>query len=306
MIQVPYKKSLGKKLYPLWFMLPFIALVVTFFVLPCVLSVWMAFTDWNITFDPKMVGLKNFQRILKDPYFMKILGNTLLFVVISEILVEGLAIFIAILTQYFVKNKMSRYLYRTVWLSMNALPSLVYVIVMKGVFDGTDRGIMNQLLMSMGMITDPIPWFNDFALGLVICTTGFLYGTGGVILLSAAVNSIPEDYFKAARIDGASEMGIVRQIVLPLLRWTIMYQTVQGLISFFSGYMYIMLLTDGGPNRKTTTLALYAYQNAFVNAKYGYGAAITIIVLLISIVLVMILFKIFNFDEMVKPPRIDD
>ena len=145
MVQVPYKKPLSKKLYPLWFMLPFIVLVFTFFILPCFLSVYMAFTDWNITFDPQYVGLKNFQRIFKDPYFTKILGNTLVFVVISEILVEGLAIFIAILTQYFVKNKMSRYVYRTIWLSMNALPSLVYVLVMKAVFGGTSDGIMNRL-----------------------------------------------------------------------------------------------------------------------------------------------------------------
>ena len=156
MVQVPYKKPLSKKLYPLWFMLPFIVLVFTFFILPCFLSVYMAFTDWNITFDPQYVGLKNFQRIFKDPYFTKILGNTLVFVVISEILVEGLAIFIAILTQYFVKNKMSRYVYRTIWLSMNALPSLVYVLVMKAVFGGTSDGIMNRLLLNMGVITEPI------------------------------------------------------------------------------------------------------------------------------------------------------
>lgn len=305
-IQSKAKRLFTKKLLPLWFLLPFLLLITAFFIIPAVLSLVMGFTNWDASFNPKFIGLQNFARILKDPYLGKIIGITLKFTIIGEIIVEGIAIFIAILTQFFVKNKLSRYVYRTVWLAMSALPSLVYVVVVKGVFGGTAESPLNAALLSMGLIKEPVLWLQSQALNVIILTDSFLNGAGGVILLSAAINSIPEDYFKAARVDGATEFGIVWQVIMPLLSWTIMYQVVSGLIGKFSGYGYIMLMTDGGPNRATTTLSLYSYQNAFSNLKYGYGSAVSIIVLLISAVLVFILFKMFNFDQMMKPPRIDD
>lgn len=301
-----YKRPLSKKLYPLWFLMPFFLLVLLFFGIPCILSVLMTFTDFDIQYNPHFVGLKNYQKIYNDPNFTKILGISLLFVLGTLTMIMMMSLIISILTQYFVKKKIARYAYRTIWLAMNALPSIIYAIVIKGVFAPYENGAANAMLLKLGLIDAPIPWFNYIPLLLVIITTGFLNGANGIIILSSAINSIPEDYYKAARIDGASEWSIVREVIIPVLRWPIMYLTVTNAISLVASYNYILLLTAGGPNLKTMTLSLYAYQAAFVDSNFGYGVAIAVLVVLISVVLVLTMFKLFNFDEMIQPPRIDD
>lgn len=300
------KKKLSKRLYPVWFLLPFFLLVSVFYIIPSLLSIGMTFTDFDIRYDPSFVGLKNYQRVLRDPNFVKILRISFLYVIGALLIIIFMSLLISILTQFYVKRKWLRYTSRTIWLAMNALPSIIYAIVIKGVFSSTEHGSVNALLLKLNLIDKPIAWFNFAPLVLVIFTTGFLNGASGVIILSSAINSIPEDYYNSARVNGASEFGIVTQIIIPLLRWPLMYISVTNAIGLVSGYQYIMLLTDGGPNRKTTTLSLYSYQNAFSNIKYGYGSAIAIVVILISVVLVFAMFRLFNFDEMVQPPRVDD
>ncbi len=299
------KTKLSKKLYPLWFLLPFGLIVFIFFILPILFSIVITFTEFDIRYTPTFIGFENYEKILRDPNLLGILGVSLIYVIGALALVMFMSLLISVLTQFFVKTKMLRYVYRTVWLAMNALPSIIYAIVIKGVFSPTEDGAANALVMALGLSQEPIAWFNNIPLLLVILTTGFLSGANGVIILSAAINGIPESYYNAARIDGTSELGIVGQIILPSLKWPIMYLTVTNAISLISGYMYILLLTDGGPNMKTSTLSLYAYQTAFDRLDYGYGAAIALFVVLISIVLVLIMFKLFNFDDMVKPSRID-
>lgn len=129
--------------------------------------------------------------------------------------------------------------------------------------------------------------------------------SGGMILLSAAINSIPEDLYKAARVDGASEKSVILKIILPTLKWPLMYITISDLIGFVSSY-FIIMLTQGGPMRDTTTLSLYAFQQAFNLKYYGYGAAILMIVVLISFVPKMLLIRLFDFDQLIKPSRIED
>ena len=300
------KKKLSKRLYPVWFLLPFFTLVSIFYIIPCLLSIAITFTDFDIKYDPKFVGLKNYQRVLRDPNFGKIFRNSIIYVIGALAIIIFMSLLISILTQFYVKKKWLRYTSRTIWLAMNALPSIIYALVIKGVFSSADNGAANVLLMRMGVIDKPIAWFSYHPLALVIFTTGFLNGASGVIILSSAINAIPEDYFNSARVNGSSEFGIVTQIIIPMLRWPLMYISITNAIGLVSGYQYIMLLTDGGPNRKTTTLSLYSYQNAFSNIQYGYGSAIAMVVILISVVLVFAMFRLFNFDEMVQPPRIDD
>ncbi len=297
--------KLSKKLYPIWFLLPFAIIVFIFFILPIIFSVVITFTEFDIRYNPTFIGLENYERIVKDPNLMNIIGISLIYAVAALALVMFMSLLISILTQYFVKQKILRYGYRTIWLAMNALPSIIYAIVIKGVFSPTEDGAANAIMLALGLVSEPIAWFNHIPLLLVILTTGFLSGANGVIILSAAINSIPGDHYKAARIDGSSEFGIVTQIILPSLKWPIMYLTITNAISLISGYMYILLLTDGGPNLKTTTLSLYAYQTAFAGLNFGYGATIALFVVVLSIALVLVMFKLFDFDSMVKPARID-
>ncbi|MBO7747309.1 sugar ABC transporter permease [Paenibacillus sp. MWE-103] len=302
----PYRKPLRKIAYPYLFILPFSLLVLVFFILPAIATVLMAFTDLNVSMKPHFVGLVNFKRIFTDYNLPELLGHSAVFAVLSLVVSLLFALVIAIATQYFLKGGLSAVVYRVLWLIPSIIPSVVYVTFWKFIFDPTEGGLINDVLHRLGIIGDPISWFTKGAMAIVILATVVSTISGGMILLSAAINSIPEDLYKAARVDGASEKSVILKIILPTLKWPLMYITISDLIGFVSSYFFIMLLTQGGPMRDTTTLSLYAYEQAFKLHYYGYGSAVALIVVFISLALTLLLFRLFDFDDMIKPSRIED
>lgn len=301
-----YKKPFSKKIYPYLFIMPFAALVVVFFILPAIATIIMSFTDLNASMKLNFVGLDNFKRIYSDYSMAEVLWNTLIFAVLTLVFSLLFGLIISIATQYFLKGKLIAVIYRVLWLIPSIIPAVVYVTFWKYFFDPTQTGLLNKIMALVNPDADPVSWFTKMAMAIVIIATVVSTASGGMILLSAAISSIPEDLFKAAKVDGASEKSVIRKIILPSLKWPLMYITVSDLISFVSSYFFIMLLTNGGPMRDTTTLSLYAYQQAFNLKYYGYGAAVSLLVVGISLVLTLILLKLFDFDEMIKPARIDD
>ncbi|MGN7762346.1 carbohydrate ABC transporter permease [Paenibacillus sp. P32E] len=305
-VQPIYKKPFKKKMYPYFFIMPFAALVLVFFVLPAIATIAMSFTDLNASMKPKFVGLQNFTRVFSDYNLPAILWNTAIFSILSLSVSLLFALIISIATQYFLKGKITAVIYRVLWLIPSIIPAVVYVTFWKYIFDPTEGGLINRILLQLGVESDPVSWFSKAAMGIVILATVVSTISGGMILLSAAINSIPEDLYKAARVDGASEKSVIMKIILPTLKWPLMYITISELIGFVSSYFFIMLLTNGGPMRDTTTLSLYAYQQAFNLKYYGYGAAVSLIVVIISFILTLFFLRLFDFDQMIKPSRIED
>ena len=299
------RKSIFKLLYPYLFVLPFASLTIVFFVLPAIYTIIMAFTDMKESLELHFVGFENFIKIFKDPNLLTVLGNTVKFCGVALIFTLFLAAVMAISTQYFLKGKISGTFYRVVWLIPSVMPSVVYVAFWKWLFDPTWDGFLNKIAKMAGA-NQPMAWFNNFSMEIVILATIVSSVSGSIILLSAAINSIPEDLYKAAQIDGASEMSVIRKIILPTLKWPLMYITISSAIGYIASYFFIMLLTKGGPLRHTTTISLYAYQQAFDMRQYGYGAAISLIVVAFALILTFTLIRLFDFDSMIQPSRIED
>ena len=301
-----YKRPFKKKIYPYLFILPFAILTFMFFVVPAIVSIWMSFTDLNVSMKPQFIGFENYKRIFTDYNLPQVLSNTLIFAFFSLVFVILFSLIISISTQYFMRGKKLAVTHRVLWLIPSLLPAVVYVAFWKFLFDPTDTGFINSSLLNLGMIDEPISWFTKNALIIVIIATVVASVSGDMILLSAAINAIPDDLYKAARVDGASEKSIIMKIILPTLRWPLMYITITNIIGFISSYFFILLLTGGGPMRDSTTLPLYAYQQAFQLKYYGNGSAISMIVVVIALVFTLILIRLFDFNNMIKPPRIDD
>jgi inositol-phosphate transport system permease protein len=301
-----YKKPFTKKMYPYFFIMPFALLVLVFFILPAIATIVMSFTDLNASMKINFVGFDNFKRIFSDYSMPQILWNTVLFAVVTLVFSLFFGLFISIATQYFLKGKLTAVIYRVLWLIPSIIPAVVYVTFWKYLFDPTGDGLINKFLHLFQPDSDPISWFTKIAMAIVIIATIVSTTSGGMILLSAAISSIPEDLYKAAKVDGASEKSVITKIILPSLKWPLMYITISDLIGFVSSYFFILLLTNGGPMRDTTTLSLYAYQQAFNLKYYGYGAALSLLVVLISLILTLWLLRLFDFNEMIKPSRIED
>jgi inositol-phosphate transport system permease protein len=131
-----------------------------------------------------------------------------------------------------------------------------------------------------------------------------------MIIFTAALKSIPEDYIRAASVDGASTLQIIRHVEMPMIKWPIMFVTAYQTLSLLTSYEYILLVTDGGPGLFTTEVwALYSYHLAFVQyggiVKFGYGAALATILVIIGIIMSIVYWKIFRFKELMLEPKIE-
>jgi len=144
----------------------------------------------------------------------------------------------------------------------------------------------------------------------VILVNGFVGASFGLILFSSAIEAIPKDYIIAAKVDGANTWQNIRDIILPQLRWPLLFVTTYQTLSLLTSFEYILLLTEGGPGLYTTEVwALTAYKRAlktyFGHNQWGYGAAWGFVLVIIGIVMAIIYLRVFRFGELVQEPKID-
>lgn len=275
------------------FLLPFAFLVTLFFFVPVVLNILLAFTDMDFAMHWDFVGLKNYFRFFTDRIIPKVLLNTVIYVPATLAINVGLGLVLGILSTYYVPENVGL-LFRAIWLLPRMTPPVVYALLWLWVLDPTEYGLLNML------IGQNVNWTMQHPLGVVIIVNGMVGASFGMIIFSAAVKSIPRDYIMAAQVDGASNWQIVRRIIIPLLRWPLMFVTSWQTLSLLASYEYILLVTDGGPFYKSEVWSLYAYHTAFSHQLYGYGAAIAMILVIVAIVVTMIMLKIFGFRRLME------
>jgi inositol-phosphate transport system permease protein len=291
------------------FMSPAAVLVTIFFFMPVIILLWISLTNLssNNFSNPNFIGLGNYIRLFNDKFFPKILGNTFRYVILTLVLFNvGLALVLALLTTNI--NRRAGFFFRAVWLLPRLTPSVIYIMMWRRLAADQPFGIINQFLVPLGV--EPRFWLNQNPWIFVILTNGFVGASFGMIIFSSAIESIPRDYITAAKVDGASTWQVVRDIILPLIRWPLLFVTTYQTLSLLTSFEYIYLLTNGGPGLyRTEVWALTAYKRAlstyFGNNQWGYGAAWGFILVIIGIVLSIIYLRVFNFNELVQEPKID-
>ena len=292
------------------FMGPASVLVAVFFFLPAIILLGVSLTDLassNFGNPLTFIGLENYRKLFNDPFFPKILGNTFRYVVFTlGIFNVGLALVLALLTTNI--DRRAGFFFRTVWLLPRITPSVIYILMWRRIAHQPPFGIINQLLGPLGVESQY--WLIENPWAFVILTNGFVGASFGLIIFSSAIESIPKDYITAAKVDGASRWQIIRDIILPLIRWPLLFVTTYQTLSLLTSFEYILLLTEGGPGLLTTEVwALTAFKRAlktyFGNNQWGYGAAWGFILVIIGVVLTIFYVRVFRFRELVKEPKID-
>ena len=171
-------------------------------------------------------------------------------------------------------------------------PAVVYPVLWIWLLDASENGVVNQLYMGVTNSAIPLNWIAKYPMQIVVMATVLTSLGFGAINFSSAIKSIPEDQFKAARIDGAGEWEIVSGIILPNIRYHIQFIALWETLGLLTNYVTIMLITDGGPSMQTEVWALSAYHKAFTNQQYGYGAAISMVLIFVVMVLMLLLNKV--------------
>lgn len=260
----------------------------------------VSYTGWRWTLD-------NFRRIFRTPDQLTILINTFFYVFVTLILFNtGFAIVLAITTFYLPARQAA--FFRAIWLLPRITPSVIYVLLWKWL--AWDVGFLNSILPSLGI--DARNWMLDTpanAWVFVILINGFIGASMGMIIFTSALRSIPKPMIYASEVDGARFWQQVRFILLPQLKWPILFITCYQTLSLLTSFEQILLSTDGGPGSTTEVWALQAYHVALQsysgNLQYGYGAALAMVLVIVGLGLSAVYLRAFNFNQLVQRPKIE-
>ena len=289
---------------PLLFLLPATVLIVLFFVVPVIMTLYLSLTDIStLTFrNPKWVAMANYTTLLRDPFIGKILSNTARYVSLTLLFNVGMGLALALLSSSIHERWGNQV--RAIWLLPRILPPVVYVLIWHGLTREAPFGLVSDITgISQNWISGR-PW------GVIVLANGLVGASFGMLIFSSAIKSISQDLFYAAAVDGATTMQTVRRVVLPMLRWPILFVTAYQTLSLLTSFEYILLLTDGGPGFYTTTVwALHAYKlalsNYVGNVQFGLGAAMAAFLVVIGVTVSFVYLRIFNFRTLVTEPKVE-
>jgi len=282
-------------------LLPSALLIALFYLLPAVVNLVLSFSDMDYTFDLRFVGGGAFERAAADPMFGRVLRNTAVYVVATLTLMNvTLGLVLAILSTELPERVGGGF--RLLWLLPRATPSVVYVLLWLYLFDPTDYGLVNTVASAVGagnvdMLTAH-PWI------VVVLLNGCVGASMGMVVFTAAIKSIPPQLAMAARVDGATAWQRIRYVTLPSIAWPVMFVTMYQTLSLLTSYEYILLATDGGPFYQTEVLSLYIFHNAIADFEFGYGAALSLILMAIGTALSIVYWRVFGMGR-AAPPRLE-
>jgi inositol-phosphate transport system permease protein len=291
------------------FLAPAAVLVIVFFAVPVVLVGVLSFTDMSTATGLRQwnfIGWENYRRILNHPNFGINVRATIFYVIATLVIFNvGLGLVCAILTTHIPRR--TGFFFRALWLLPRITPVAVYIMMWRRIGERGPYGILNFHVLEpfFGGEGDNLvaaqPWV------FVILTNGLIGASFGMILFTSAIESIPRDFMNAALVDGCGIWQRIRFVILPSLKWPLLFVTTYQTLSLLTSFEYILLLTDG--NFGTRVWSLWSYQTAlatyFGNLQYGLGAAMAVLLVLIGIIASVLLLRFFRFSELVEVPKIE-
>jgi ABC-type sugar transport system permease subunit len=286
----PRPRALGIRLtegrFAVLLVAPALAAIFVVVVFPLAYSLWLSFTDVNLlrTTGPaielfgvrvplfRWIGLQNYARIFSDPLYWSSLWRTLYFVgaFVLEATVVGLGMAL-VLNERFVGRPLMRSMLLIPWSLSRVVVGLLWI----GILD-YEFGALNGLLHNLGLIGHSIAFFKDGFTALNVLVSVYMWNQApfATLLFLAGMQSISEDLYSAAEVDGAGYWQRFLYVTLPALRPIVFLVLVLSTVNGFLMLDLIYVLTMGGPGHDTTTLSWLGYQTTFTFFKFGPGTAI--------------------------------
>ena len=285
-------KRLKKSIPSYLFILPWVCLFVIFSLIPFVSGFIYSFFDYNLV-TMKFTGLENFKYIFNDKNFVRSITTTLMLALSVLIIQQVITLFLA---QLVAKVTHGWKRISKVCLYVPAvISSLALVLVWRWIFH-PGYGLSTTICRMLGVA--PIDWFGDLgpAIITVISMTVYVTLASPIVLYSAAIESVPQTYYEAAELDGASQTRQFFSITLPMIKPTILYVMVTSTIGLMQIFEVPMTLTGGGPYYGTTTMQLMLYNTALGSGKFGRASAMGVVMFAIIAVLSIIQFRVNKSD----------
>lgn len=263
---------------------PYLLYAIVFVVFPLLFSVFLVFQRWDGMSSPSWIGLKNLVRLANDSLFYRSLLNTLQFLLIHI----PLQIFFALLFAVALNAvKVLRGFFRAVYFMPVVVSGVVVTIVWLQLYS-YDNGIINSILTACRL--PRVPWLTSPSVAMPSIAIMATWKNVGLytIMFLAGLQGIPDEYYEAATIDGASQVKKFFNITIPMLAPTMTLVIVLSTINGFSLFVEPFVMTGGGPLNATLSSVLYIYNQAFSFGHLGYAAALGFVFALIILLSVLV------------------
>ncbi|TXJ37705.1 sugar ABC transporter permease [Brachyspira aalborgi] len=276
-----------KNIIPWLFIAPALIFILCFSIYPLIETIYLSFMTTKRG-DIVFAGLQNFKRLLSDQYFYTSLKNSLIYLIIQVPIMTLLAILLAMSLHNGITKLKG--LFRTIYFIPFIVESVAYSLIFVLLFQ--ERGVINFLLSIINI--SPVMWLTQTwpARFLIMLIMTWRWTGYNMIIILAGLQSIPNDYYEAATIDGANAFHKFVNITIPMLKPVILFSTILSTIGTLNLFTEPYLLTNGGPNNSTISLGLYIYRQAFQSINLTYAATISVAILVIVGVLSRLQMKV--------------
>lgn len=273
------------------FMLPSLAVMALFMFYPLIRAAWLSLTNYSFFGTSQFIGLGNYTKLLHDPQFWNDLGNTAYYAAVTTPVSIVLALGLALLLNR--RGLPGRGILRAA-IFLPAVVSLAVAAIPFRLMFTPSIGLVTYWLGALGIHASD--WLNSTTLAMpAVIIVGIWKDVGFyMVIYLAGLQTIPREFYEAARIDGASTWQRFRRITLPLLNNTTMFVTIIALIASFQAFDQIYVMTQGGPAFSTETLVMLIYRQGFQNFAMGYASATGYVLVLIILLFSLLQMRYFN------------
>ncbi len=274
------------------FLSPILLFFAVFFAFAVGFSVWISFKQWNMLISPidaPSIGFDNYSSLFSDPLFTASLFNTIVYAFTTTVAILVLSLLIAAA----LNNIKNAAIWRFIYFAPSITPA-VAVGMIWGYLYNPSRGIVNEVLGWLGVpahnwLTDP-----RYALMAIIITAVWAGMGASILIFTAGLKAIPQSYYDAAKIDGASRIKMFWAITLPLLKPTILFLLITGMIGAWQVFDLIYMMGANAPASSVQVISLYIYNTAFVNLQMGRASAAAMILFVIVLIITLFILRIFR------------
>lgn len=285
-----------KRVEPWYYVGPIFLLLVIMFGYPLIKSIVMAFQNYklgnaNVYFN----DFANFQKMFRDKDFPLLLKNSIVYVIVSVFgqFIGGLILALCLRDKF-----KGRGIYQSIVFLPWAFSAFVVGLVFRWSFNG-EYGVVNDVLMKLGIIKKGIAWLGTPGLSLVVVILAMIWigiPFFGIMIL-AALQSIPDEIYEAADMDGCGMFRKFFSLTLPYIKPTVIMTILLRTIWIFNSFDLVVIVTQGGPANYSQTLPSYMYTKAFSGYDFGLAGAFGVLLMVILGVYAVLFLKLSNYDK---------
>ena len=290
-----YKKYLTGYL----FLLPFLTLFFIFTVLPVITALGISFTNYNMIQRPRWIGITNYKLLfMDDDIFLIALKNTFVFSCITG----PIGYIMSFFTAWVINNLRLRNIFALAFYTPSITSGVAMSVVWLYFFSGDRYGLINNVLINLGIVGEPILWNMDsqYILPVIIVVSAWMSMGAGFLVFLAGLQNIPKELYEVGKIDGIKNKSQeLVYITLPMMKPQLLFGAITAIVSSFGVFdIAVSIAGMPSPNYAGHTIVAHLYDYAFIRFQMGFSSAIAVVLFLMTFILGRVVMKMLSSKNM--------